>query len=416
MLVLWAVVVSYYGTKTEQEFKTLLQQRSQLIGKRLFRVELLSYKKTVSGAKAKLSISSDYPALSERMGELQMNVRLLNGPLFITRSGVSIGSSHWTLQVVDGGSEVTDGVGDNIPKHEVFFPRGLPSATVKVDFERKAHYVVKGETDFAQSLITGVFDLRTQNNRGAITMTKFNFGTLPNMVSADVVNISYQHQKAITTRYKPGTASLQATPLKINYEALEEPLVLDVKMNSDLSLDENALNGFLKADIRQVRVKQFPIENAEISLSFKGLPADTFVTFSEANDELDNLHQQAQWALEELGEVPEGQDQIWSLYDRIEESSKTFPKLLAGQLSANGENLIQLKAITYYKNMSSHLKGNIKLESKNVKLSSWLSLLDGEAQVELDQFLFEFIEKILPITRPKFKLFLKENKLLMIKE
>ncbi|MCF6205250.1 MAG: YdgA family protein [Methylococcaceae bacterium] len=416
LLILWAVLSGYYATKTEQEFKSLLKRSSQLVGKRLFRVELLSYKKTVSGAKAKLSIGSDYPALSERMGELEMNVKLLNGPFFITPSGVSIGSSHWVLQVVDGGSGVIDGVGDKIYKHEDFFPRGLPSATVRVDFERKAHYVVKGETDIAQSLITGVFDLITEDNRGAITMNKFNFGVLPNMVSADVINISYQHQKAITTRYKPGTASLQATSLKISHKALAESLVLDVKMNSDLYLDENILNGFLKTAVRNVGVKQFPIEKAEMSLLFKGLPADAFITFSEANDELDNLHQQAQWALEELGEVPEGQDQIWSLYDRIEESSKIFPKLLAGQLSANGENLIQLKATTYYKNMSSHLTGNIKLESENVKISSWLSLLNGEAQVELDQFLFEFIETILPITTPKFKLFLKKNKVLMLKE
>ncbi len=415
-LALWMVLASYYGGKTEQEFKAFLQQSSQLVGKRLFRVELLSYKRTVSGAKAKLSISSDYPALSERMGELVANVKQLNGPFFITPSGVSIGSSHWALQVVDGGSGVIDGVGDEVYKHEDFFSRGLPSATVRVNFDGKAHYVIKGETDFFQSLITGVFDLATQNNRGEITVNKFSFGTLPNMISADIVNISFQHQKAITARYKPGTASLQVRALKINYENLPEPLILNVKMNSNLSLNKNSLNSFLKTDLKNIGVNNLPIERVELSLLFHGLAADTFVAFSEANEELDNLHQQVQWVLEELGEVPEGQDQLWLLYDRIEESSKIFPKLLAGNLTANGENLIKFKATTYYKNTSSHLKGKIKLESKNVKLNSWLSLLNGEAEVKLDQYLYQFIKKKLPITDPKFKLFLTDNQILMMKE
>jgi hypothetical protein len=41
--------------------------------------------------------------------------------------------------------------------------------------------------------------------------------------------------------------------------------------------------------------------------------------------------------------------------------------------------------------------------------------LDGEAQVELDEYLYEVIQKLLPITNPKFKLLLKNNKILMMK-
>jgi hypothetical protein len=410
LLMLWAVVGWYFGSKTEQEFKGFLEESSQLAGKRLFRAELVSYKRTASGARASLDISSDYPLLNERLGELKLNVKLLNGPVFITHSGVSAGSSRWVLQVVDGS--------DAVKEYEELFPNSLPSAVVRVDFEEKAHYVAKLETSFARSLITGIFDLETQDNRGAIALKDFVLGERPNVISANNIQISYQHHKAITTRYKPGTASLQIKSLRIQYKQLLKSLVLDVKVNSNISLNENALSGFIKSDVRNVNTAasdDFPIETAELSLFFKGLPADAFIAYSEANDDLDNLHQQAQWALEELGEVPEGQDQIWSLYDRIEESSNRLPKILAEQMHGDNKPLVQIKAVTHYQKSSSHLEGNINLNSENPKISSWLSLLEGEAQVELDDALFEMVQTLLPITKPKFQLLLKDNKVLMIK-
>ncbi len=421
MLILWAVAGWYFGSKAEKEFRVLLEASPQLAGKRFFRAELLSYQKTPSGAKARLGISSDYPVLIERMGDLELQVKLLNGPVFFTRSGVSVGSSRWVLKIVDVASNVIDGVEgeEELKEYEDIFPNGLPSAVVRVDFEQKAHYVAKFGTSFAESLVTGIFDLETQDNRGAITLKNLVLGVLPNTLIADNVQINYQHQKAITKRYKPGTVSLQVSSLKIKHQKLSAPLVLDVKMNSNISLNENALSGYLKSELRNMNISAntdgLPIETAELSVRFNDLPADAFMAFSEAKDDLDNLHQQAQWALEELGEVPEGQDQIWLLYDRIEESSNAFSNILADQIQPGDEPLIKLKATTHYKNTSSHLDGNIKLESDHPKLSSWLSLLAGEAQVELDEALLERVKTLLPITKPKFRLLLKDNKVLMIK-
>jgi hypothetical protein len=208
---------------------------------------------------------------------------------------------------------------------------------------------------------------------------------------------------------------LKVSSLNIQHKHLSKPLALDIKLNSDISLNENALGGYLKAEIHNSNGYDFPVEKADISLQFNDLPADAFIAFSEANDTLDNLHQHAQWALEELGEVPEGQDQIWLLYDRIEESSNILPQILAKQLTENDENVIQLKATTTYKGASSKLEGGVKLNSDHSSINSWLSLLDGEAQVELDKYLLKAVQKFLPITNTKFTLLLKDNKVLMVK-
>ena len=199
------------------------------------------------------------------------------------------------------------------------------------------------------------------------------------------------------------------------HEKLSKPLVLSIKMNSDFSLDGSALKGYLKTNIHN---KSFdfdeaglPIEKADITLQFDGFPADTLIAFSEANDNLDNLYQQTEWVLEELGELPEGQEQIWQLYNEIEESINTFPKVLAGKVG--GSSSIKLAITTFYKGESSSLDGKFKLQSKQFKISSWLSLLEGEAKVELDEYFLKAIQKFLPITKSKFKLLLRDNKVLM---
>ena len=400
LVILWGLAGWYLGTKAEQEFKAYLQHSSQLVGKKLFRAELLSYKKNLKGANATLLVSSDFPLLSERIGDFELNVKLLNGPVFITKSGVSVGSSRWALRLAEN------------EKLKEFFPEALPVANVLVDFEQKAHYQADVKTDFGESLITGIFNFKTEDNRGAVKLSNFSYGVLPDAVSANIINFSYQHQKAITTNYKPGTASVQISDLKISHKKLPKPLLLKLKANSNILLKNNELSGFIKADIGNQNSTDYPFETAKISLLFNGLSADGFIAYNEANAELENLKLQTDWVLEESGEYPEGQDQIWELYDRIEKSSKKLPQTLV----ALGKNsLMQIKASTHYQGQASHLDGTIKLATNNPNITSWLALLDGEAKVKLDKGLHAILKKLLPLNKPEFTLQLKRNKVLMFR-
>lgn len=404
LVILWFAASWYFSVKSEQAFNGYLQQHSQIVGQKLFRLELLHYKKTLLGANAKLRMSSDYAFLNERFGALPLDVTLQNGPVFFTKSGLDVGSSRWNFQIEKRASKTAK------QNFKVMFPNVLPQAVARISFDGKAHYSSALQTEFAKLLVTGIFDLKTEDNRGAITIKPFSLGVKPNIISAEKIRLSYKHQKAITASYKPGTASLQVLSLQLNHDKLPKPLLLDLTMNSNISLKENNLNGFVKATIKNHHPEEYPFEKANISMLFKGLPADGFIAFSGAHAELDNLHQQTQWVLEELGELPEGQDQIWQLYDEIEQSSKQLPN----RLIALGKNsAIQLKTITHYKGSKSLLKGNIKLAMDNPKLTSWLSLLEGEATVQLDKALFSLLAPLTPIKKQTFTLLLEQNKLLM---
>ena len=97
--IIWSVSSWYFGSKAEQDLKFLLKSNAGLSGERLFREELISYKRTWMGANAILRISSDNNSFSERFGEFDVKANLLNGPVFFDHLGFSIGISRWTIQL-----------------------------------------------------------------------------------------------------------------------------------------------------------------------------------------------------------------------------------------------------------------------------------------------------------------------------
>jgi len=406
VFILWAVASLYLGSKAEQEFKSYLQKNAQVVGKKLFRAELLNYKKTLTGANATLLVSSDFLEISERIGDFELNAKLYNGPLFIRKSGVKFGSSRWLLSFPDN-SNINQ-------KLKEFFPEILPLGVVRIDFDKKAHYWTKAKTSFAEAIITGDYDLQTDNNRGAIALNNFSYGAARNRVSAENINISYQHQKAITANYKPGTASVQADNLKISHQNLSKSLLLNLKGNSNISYTantKNELSGFIKVDVSNQQMADYPFESANMSLLFKGLSSNGFVAYNEASAELENLKQQVDWVLEELGELPEGQDQIWELYDRIGQATKALPQKLAD--IANG-SVVRVNILSKYLGEESLLKGQLILDVSESSTEAWLSLLAGKAKVQLSEALFSTLKQKLPLKKPDFSLQLKHKKLLML--
>ncbi|HIQ14398.1 MAG TPA: hypothetical protein EYH38_02345 [Leucothrix sp.] len=214
------------------------------------------------------------------------------------------------------------------------------------------------------------------------------------------------------------------------------------------------MNGYSKINLKMMGGKQqsdnkIPIDKASFSIFLKGLSSDGFLRYSELEAELDNLKQQAQWSLQENGEFPEGQDQIWQLYDEIDENIQRLPSIILNELF-NKDSRIQLKAESLNSSGQSELIGELRridastqmilknqnenplmqkaqirdriiFKSQNEKslkkggggFNTLLSTLHGNARVKLDADLFLFLQNYSPIKQSEFKLMLKDSKLLM---
>jgi hypothetical protein len=408
LIIIWSITSWYFGTQAENALKSALEINTGVSGEKLFRAELIEYRRTWLGAKAKVRLSSDNIYLSERLNEIDLSANLLNGPVFLTEKGLSLGTSLWSIRVDE--SSLTE---DQLQTLQGIFPQGLPSIDIRQDFKQRADYVAKFHSMLGKVLITGLFDLDSEDNRGAITLDDFVLGVPPNMIRAKSVNISYQHQKALTSAYNPGTSSLQIPVLEISLNSLPGPIRVSVKANSDISIDNNNLKGFIKVNAINKNLQIFPVKGAGFTLQFKGLSGDGLVQLTEARAELDNLYQQTQWLLEEQGEVPEGQDQIWLLRDQIENASKRLPQTLMQTAFNEAKAQVNFTVKTFSNTSDSTLSGEIVPADSLQSADSLISFFMARARVSLDDDLYQFVNKHFGINKKQFSFTFKQNKLLM---
>ena len=97
----------------------------------------------------------------------------------------------------------------------LYFSESLPLATVTMDFTHKANYEGKFDTQEGELLVSGVYDLVSENNKGEISINDFQFDVDLKKISAKHLKLDFQYQKAITTSYKLGTAVLDVPELII---------------------------------------------------------------------------------------------------------------------------------------------------------------------------------------------------------
>ncbi len=344
LIVFWLSLGRYFGNRAEQAFRVYLQSHTDVLGEKLIRFELLNYRKKLMGAlgaTAQLRLSSDIPMVAEHLGEVRITAQLLNGPVFITKQGVSTGSSRWLFKIDQENSSASD-----LENLAVLFPNGLPQVTVRTDFNYQAYYFSRLETRFAKIVLSGLYQLETneqqENNHGSVQIENLQLGVTPETIRAATLSISYQQRgKAVIAGYKPGLSALRSPALIINHPYLKQAVEVSVVAKSDLSIDEDFLKGFVQLDIKQQKKSELPFDTAKLNLRFSGISAAGVMAVSDAKAELDNLKQQIDWTLEDMGEYPEGRDEIILLDDKIHLAQKVLSKELLKKIFQGKDSIFE---------------------------------------------------------------------------
>jgi len=425
LIIMLALSGWYFGASAEKTLVGYLQKKPLITSKDIFNVELQDYRKTLFGAKAKLKISSDIPIIAEKIGEIDLIAKLLNGPVFVTKRGISTGVYRWFITVDK--SKLTKSKKENL---RAFFPNQLPHVIIRADFEKKVHYSSDFLSTFGQINLAGIFNLKQEKHHGTLKMQNFHYDFPPNQLTAKQVKLDYQGQSSQVTTIAintPNKMAVEIPNLKIKLQHLKKPIELALKASSTIRQTNGYINGYANITTallnrKQQENKPLPIDKANISVMLRGISTQGFLKYKALEAELNNLKLQAQWSLQENGEFPEGQDQIWQLYNEIDEKAQHLPVIIFNEL-LNKESLIELKAVSYNSSGQSRLTGKLKSHieedaEKNVKkggddLNTLFSNLKGEAKVEIDSELFPFLQNFLPLSKSEFKLILKDSKLLM---
>lgn len=406
----------YFHASAERAFRAYLLKTTEASETKIFRLELQHYQKTIFGAKATLKINSDYPMIAEYVENVELVAKLLNGPIFITKNGISTGSSRWFITMDE--SKLSD-----IEKESMrdTFPQLLPRAIIRTDFAKKVHYSAMLQTRSVALDVVGILDLATKDNTGSVLLQNLYYELFDARIKIEQISIDYQQQKAMEPVYKPSTIDVIIPRLVIEHKKFDNPIELTVEATGNISQTETNLDGFTKVTLKQLGHKEIPVDEANVTLMLKGVSSEGFLRYSQKQADLENLKQQAQWSLQEKGEFPEGQDQIWELYNEIEEKSLLLPSIILNEMF-DEESLIQVKAESQGSSGKSELAGAFKsIETITPKSSkkggggfnTLVSVLQGEARIKLDKDLFQYIQNFSPLKQSEFLLILKDSKLLM---
>lgn len=426
LLLIFLVVASlatgrYFGTLSEQGFKNYLDNQHEVFSGKLLKFELLSYRKTILGAEASLKISSDNAFLDEKLGGLKIIAKLLNGPLFITKKGVSIGSSRWYISLDESAFDEKQR-----ESFQLVFPEVSPYFIIRTGFDGKVYYTSKLNTNISQADIHGVYDLQSKESVTDIILSNLSYYLSSKFFSeeikADKVLISLKQTKPANHLLKENSVHINVPFLNLMSSRGEASILLNIRSKSIFSFSGKHISGSFKLNIDQIKSNAIPIDRVDTSLFFNNISIQGFSRLSENKAELDNLKQQAQWSLEEIGEFPEGQDQIWQLYEQISKAEKRLKATVLNEIF-NENTRIQFKATSYNSSGKSEIDGTLShidtqreksIINRRAEFDKLIwSILQGEASITLDNDLFSYLKRVTPINKSKFQLTLDDNKLLM---
>ena len=433
LLFAWAIMSWYLGVQAEKDFRHSLEIQTEKLGEKPFRFELLEFKKHFLGSSATVRVSSDIPLLHDWLGDFELKLKSLNGPLFITKKGVDVGVSRWFIRM-DPESFSAESQ-ENLRR---IFPESLPTAVLIVGFDKESSFNSSFQTEWLDTKVNAIYNLSNFSYRGSFDITRLNYSASDIKLSADEGTISFQYandgglksNELIENSIKipdnlttNKSASIQIPQLTIDHQILSNPILSSLKGNSNISIKNSMIDAFINLSLIQLNqtsnqvVEVLPIEELNITTHILGIQQSSYLQLMETKAELDNLMMQTQWELEENGEFPEGQDKIWQIQNQINTLKERYPfsfyqAVFSLERNAGTKN-IMFDMSSINKQGQSTLIGQLKPSVDPGESTRFTDLLEAEAKVTLDDLLYNFISKRSAIRKKQFSLSYKQNKLLM---
>ncbi len=195
LLFVWAIMSWYFGNEAEYDFRQSLEVHTNKLGEKPFRLELLEYHKHFLGSTAAIRVSSDIPLLNDWLGDFELTLNSLNGPLFITNKGVDFGVSLWLISMVPESFSA-----ESLENLRIIFPETLPTAVLIVGFDKESSFQSSFQTEWLDSKVTGFYNLSTLSYRGAFDISRLNYSMSGLTLSANDGTINFQYSNEVSSR------------------------------------------------------------------------------------------------------------------------------------------------------------------------------------------------------------------------
>lgn len=414
----WASVAWYFGERNQQQFNQFIDQLSQ--SNTAINIEQNAFKKNWLGATVRLSITSDIPVISEKIGEMEFIADIKNGPVFFSKDAKNIrfGKSLWKVQINE--ENLTDSQKQYL--QEVFSVK-LPSLNLLHGFDDIVDYQLAmptEESNVMQSKIRGKFNVVSQDHKGLLEFKNVSFKTLLYDIDIPSAEIHYKNNKTKTIANLPLRLTFKLPQIKIKQIGGSGFVRFDVEGSENILLKNNIIDGSLNIILNNIDEQSqtdnsntLPMKEANIDFTLNDISTDALFEFNNLKMTLNNLTLQKEWVLEEQGELPEGQDEIWQLQQEYDSVLLKLHKLLEKQLFNSDKGKVTFKVLSEEATGNSSMEGEIQAVKTPLKSMRLTDLLEARANVALSDELFAYLKGKTGIPKATFQLLFKQNKLLM---
>ena len=381
LILAWGSVSWYFSQVSQQAFDDYVTQLSEQSHEHFFEVAVDEYQETFLGAEARLTVKFAVPALSELFGELILQAKRLNGPVFINESGVQFGSGRWVLSVDQSADEVLSNT------VETLFDGELPQATIRFDFFDKAYFKFNARyirsSDFSADdlalegnfvLDKGAYQLQLTSKQNDISLAD----TSLNIPEMDLAIQRLAQNAGLDARSNAAVVDLNAKNSILSLSRQGKKIPLDISSRGSVWLINDTLSGDWQA-----LFESKPSETSQtlhVELQFWEWLAEGFLAYWRQQAEIASLNEQAGWALDEGAETPEEQDFIMSLYADAERIERAQSRDVLKPMLKYEHSQLALKA--QLKDNTGEQLGQMAIEGKadGSQQAPWLAV-GGEASL-----------------------------------
>ena len=346
LLLIWGSMSWYLSRASEQAFHNYVSELSNYSQDQFFEVSVEDYQETFVGAEALVTVNFAIPSLKALFGELKLNAKRLNGPVFINNEGIQFGAARWNLSI----NQTADKVVSNTI--ETLFGGETPAAIIRFGFSDKAYFTALAKhfygSDFRanQLNVEGEFDFGDRSYELSITSENTNILIADSSLALPEMDIAVRRlaQKAgLDARANAAVVDLVANDAELRLSKQGKKIPLDLSSRGSLWLINDTLSGDW-----QMLFKSNPDETARqlrVDLQFREWIAEGFLAYWRQQAMIASLNEQAEWALEEGAETPEEQDFIMSLYGDAERIKQSLSRDILGPMLKYEHSQLVLKAL-----------------------------------------------------------------------
>jgi uncharacterized protein YdgA (DUF945 family) len=400
LAVAWGASSWYIGQQTESSLRNYIEQNNKATVNQGVKQELVSYEKTLFGAKAVTKLNIDEPPFNKLAGNIQFINEVHNGPVFFDGgSPVQFGSSRITthldmdaldkeqrqwLETAFAGKPPLEG------QSVIGFGGGVTydfSVNPMKMAQDGSTFVMDGATlsGTADADMTGPVKLHVSKLDIKDATSQF---TLPS-VDVDGNITGLVGDQAL------GTFDIKAPQVSVLAEGATEPFVFDMAIQSASDVKNADLEGKIALQMDNVKGANDALSKLQYSMDFKGLGSEGVKEISKVQAEMQNAISQTSWNADAM-ETPEGQQKQQELMDKVNKSSEQIIAALFGKVLKTDKSRIH--SVLMAESPKGKLNADIDLtytgkaapammELASYGANDWAKMMKGTVKLDADKAL-----------------------------